>query len=226
MLSQNRLGLFAFALRSGSHVCGVAAFVVALALAFATPAAAQTIGVQVTPSGGILSSGPFVQGYSFVVVDQPIRAETLGVYDHNSDGLASPHDVGLWNSSGVLLASTTVGAGTGSILDSGFRFEPISAVPLGVGQTYYVASTHLAGDGDEWLFDPASLIVASEITYDSRRFIRSSALVFPFRVGCITCDTGYFGGNFQFQVIPEPNTLLLLSLGIVGLGLRRRARLA
>ena len=111
-------------------------------------------------------------------------------------------------------------------LHAGAHFEPISAVPLGVGQTYYVASTHLAGDGDEWLFDPASLIVASEITYDSRRFIRSSALVFPFRVGCITCDTGYFGGNFQFQVIPEPNTLLLLSLGIVGLGLRRRARLA
>jgi hypothetical protein len=194
-----------------------------LALSFwsSGAAVAQTNGIDVTASGGIGTTGPWVQGYSFVV-DQPISATKLGVYDFNSDGLVSAHDVGLWDSGGTLLAATTVSSGTASVLDAGFRFEPIPFVPLGVGQSYYVGSLHLAGDGDEWIYNVSSLVAAPEITYESRRFVGSTTLAFPSRVGCQPCTDGYFGGNFQFTVVPEPNTALLVAMGLVGIGVRRR----
>ena len=46
-------------------------------------------------------------GYSFTLNDT-IVVDSLGAFDFQADGLAQSHSVDLWDSSGALLASTTV----------------------------------------------------------------------------------------------------------------------
>jgi hypothetical protein len=180
-------------------------------------AVADTIALTTTPGLQVNNNGDWVLGYSFTV-NTSIDVTSLGVYDYQADGLSGSHDVGLWTSSGALLASTTVPAGTGAILDSSFRFTSITAVPLTAGETYYVGATKTYADGDIWLPDPLSLVAAPEITYVGRQYeFYSGTLVFPGLSG--SSATGYFGGNFQFSSVPEPSTIVLAALGVVSLGL-------
>ncbi len=182
-----------------------------------TKASAQTIGLTtVTDPNNVNNNGDWVLGYSFLV-NSSISVVSLGVYDHNSDGLVSSHDVGLWNSSGTLLASATVPAGTGATLDSSYRFVTISAVNLSPGSIYYVGAVKLTSDLDEWIADPLSFATAPEITYDSRRFeVFAGSLVFPDLAG--SNSVGYFGGNFQFAAVPEPTTWALIGVVTLGTG--------
>jgi hypothetical protein len=197
----------------------------ALLVLLAGYAHSATIAVTTTPDPIRVSGvGDFVLGYSFIV-NSPIAAVSLGVYDHGADGLNGPHDVGLWNSAGVLLASTTVGAGSGAALDESYRFSAIAPLDLLAGQTYYVGATKVASDSDPWLFDPLKVAAAPEITYESPRFqFYTGKLVFPDLVGSAT--TGYFGGNLQFasRAVAEPSVLALVGFGLTGLALFRRRR--
>lgn len=184
---------------------------------------AGTLGVATTPDPAnvFVNTGIWTLGYSFQV-ETSIYAVALGVYDHNSDGLNVSHDVGLWDSSENLLASTTVGAGTVGSLNAGYRFSSIAPLLLAAGSVYYVGSVN-GEDSDEWLQDPATLVAAPEITYLSRRYESSGGgLVFPAQAGSGT--TGYFGGNFEFEAtnVPEPWTIALTAIGFVALGLLRR----
>jgi hypothetical protein len=200
------------------------AFALALltaALAAVHPASAATIAVTTTPSSIFSNTGNFTLGWSFLV-NSDISVTALGAFDANEDGFNVAHDVGLWNSSGVLLASGTVPSGTGGTLDSSYRFVPITPIGLTSGSTYYVGAVYFSSDSDGWLQDPTTLITAPEISYDSRRYTSGAILAFPTDAG--SGSTGYFGGNFQFdtQAVPEPSTFGLLALGGAILAVRRR----
>jgi hypothetical protein len=186
--------------------------------------AAPIVGVSISNDGSTFDNAAWNLGYSFNVLSD-VSVVSLGVWDESGDGLLNRHEVGLWNSSGTLLASTFVGAGAAATLDTGFRFVNIGAVPLTVGQTYYVAATFNGPGDDLWAADPSSLTTAPQIAYDSRRYEFGSALVFPDLVGSNT--TGYFGGNVRLDAaapnpVPEPTTLLLVGGGMSIAGLRRR----
>lgn len=195
-------------------------------LAMCAPAAmaVPVLGVTISNDGIQVDNGDWNLGYSFLV-NSATSVVSLGVWDQAGDGLRNPHEVGLWASTGVLLASRTVGAGTAGILDGGFRFVEIPAIPLSVGQIYYVAATFNGPGDDLWTADPTSLVTAAAISYDSRRYEFGSTLVFPDLAGSNT--TGYWGGNVRLDdqaPVPEPTTLLSLGLGLAGLGLRRLRR--
>jgi len=199
-----------------------------IALGAGGQAQAATIGVATTPDPTEeFTNGAFVLGYSFTV-NSPISVTLLGVYDDSGHPLITSHDVGLWDSSGTLLASTTVPAGVPAILDQDYAFAPIGSVALTVGGTYTVGATvPLSSGNDIWLQDPLSLAAAPEITYGARQYtFYSGTLIEPTLSGSGT--TGYFGGNFAFGpvAVPEPSALTLLGFGLVAIGFTWRRRMS
>ena len=59
--------------------------------------------------GGYEFAGPnsFIIGWSFNLTKASV-VNALGVYDYDSDGLVGSFEIGLWNSSEVLLATASV----------------------------------------------------------------------------------------------------------------------
>ncbi len=156
---------------------------------------AATLGVTTSNDNVFMNTGTWTLGYSFLV-NSSITVTGLGVFDAGSDGLNVSHDVGLWDASGNLLASTTVAAGIVDPLNGFYRMSAISGVSLTAGNIYYVGSVN-GIDNDGWMQDPSVLTAAPQITYLSRQYeFSGGGLVFPDLVG--SGSTGYFGGNFEF----------------------------
>ena len=189
-------------------------FLLATMIATASLLSAATLGVTTSNDNVFMNTGTWTLGYSFQV-NSAITVTGLGVFDDASDGLNVSHDVGLWDASGNLLASTTVGAGTVAPLNGFYRMSAISGVSLTAGNVYYVGSVN-GIDNNGWMQDPSVLIAAPRITYLSRQFeFSSGGLVFPDLAG--SGSTGYFGGNFEFGTssVPEPGSLLMLGSGVL-----------
>ncbi len=149
----------------------------------------------------------------------------LGVWDMDSDGLGSAVDVGLWSDGGTLLSSTAVAAGTSGRLEDSFRFTAISALDLIAGQFYRVAASPQSGSLS-WLAFGATQSFSSEIAYDNG-YYNESDNVLSFPNSPSLSDLGIFGANFTYEntAIPEPATLLLFGIGILGFaGVSRRKK--
>jgi hypothetical protein len=200
-------------------------FVVAVLVASANFLHADSLGLATNSDGNhFMNEGTFTLGYSFQV-NTAISVTALAVYDAGSDGLNVSHEVGIWDATGNLLASTSVAAGTVAPIRGDYRYATIPDLPLTAGNIYYVGSVN-GMDNDPFMLDPSSFLPAPGITYLSRRFENSGGgLVFPDLAGG-GGNTGFFGGNFLFvdsAATPEPSTLLMFSSGVMGLaGLLRR----
>ena len=79
--------------------------------------AGVTHAANIDASVGYAFSEPTTVGGGYGTFGSEFRVTTectlthLGTYDHGQDGLAANTPVGLWSSSGILLASTTVFTG-------------------------------------------------------------------------------------------------------------------
>lgn len=181
----------------------------------------------------MFQEGTYTGGFVFSI-SSPIDISSLGFYDEGGDGLAVSHDVGLWDTTGTLLASATVDAGATDPLIGKFRYKSIPTLTLAAGD--YVLGSLITADDPERVYTPGvstGLTTASEVTLDplASRFTYAPTLTFP------TSTTGlytlYAGPNFLIGAaappgaVPEPGALaLLIGSGLSG-GLllsRRRAR--
>lgn len=182
---------------------------------------ADTIAVEYTSanSAGVSFIG-FVAGYEFVAnagimvtqLGALLEPETFGGFYEASTAV----EVGLWDSAGTLLVSTTVF--NTDPLTGHFHYRPVFPVPLGVGAHYTVAGLYGVNKG----FQPSvdGLVTAPEITYLAARGTTTNILIQPTMSDPFFDQLGpdgYYGGNFQFQpvVVPEPSSLTLCLLALV-----------
>ena len=186
-----------------------------IAVSFSTPQ---------SPFGGPLVNG--LDGFDFVpTVDLIVSA--LGWYDHDGDGFAHSHPVGIYVTSTQSLVAPAVSVlGTSSFdITSNFRFESVAPFVLTAGTTYTLVGYGEGPTFDPYINDPTGGIdFGVGLDYVRMRSSTSTGLAFPTVAG----EAGlvqdlYFGPNFQYTTVPEPCVAGLLSAGLLGaIGTRRR----
>jgi len=193
-------------------------------LLLATVASADTIGLDVTSSNQIFSTGTFTNiGWQFQV-NAPITIIGLGIFDVNPAGLADDHQVGLWTDSGTLLAQTLVTNGSTLVASASgagnWLFNNISPVVLAPGT--YLTGAFYGREADQVIAD-TTITTVPEISFlHSRASTGAFAAPGPYEF----FDPAIFAPNIMVQTtpVPEPSTLILLSSGLAILGARRLAR--
>src|SRR5262245_59793446 len=117
-----------------------AAAIIALGFAGSMPGQAGPAVSFDSTSGFVLVDQPFTVGWQ-LSVNTSISVTSLGAYDSPfAEGLLTDHEVGIWNSSGTLLATVTVHAGTSDPLTGRFRYvDLVTALVLDPG-TYTIGA--------------------------------------------------------------------------------------
>lgn len=167
-------------------------------------------------------------GWIFLV-NSEITVTSLGVFDAGSNGLAGPHQVGLWDSVGNLLASTTVTNASTPVAsihaDGQWLFQSIGPVNLGIGQ-YTIGALYFNNDPDLAVI-LGSVFSIPEVTHVAGvQLIGAPGLVQPTQ-GQI--PGGIFGPSFLVDngngAVPEPSewaAMGVLGMALGGLALRKR----
>ncbi len=171
----------------------------ACVLLASTSGTLANVGIEFTSPGSVgTPPNAGTAAYKFTA-NSAIVVTHLGTWDNNGDGLSVSHAVGLWDSSGTLLASTTVPSGALGLLEKSFRYESITPLVLTAGQTYYVGS--LLGGTDAYCFSPAGFTADPNIAFQGAAVAPNTtgaSLTFPTVYSPGT--NGVFGGNIKFAV--------------------------
>jgi hypothetical protein len=144
---------------------------------------------------------------------------SLGFYDHNQDGIAATYQLGLWDASQNLLATTTVSPS--SPLIGQFRYGVIPAVTIGTfanPQPFTIGVLLQPVQTDVWLDSATLALYAGYAGAGTGQFLNSGTLAYP-----TTLDaSNYFVVNAN-GIVPEPATVALVAAGAGAmLGRRRR----
>ncbi|MEX0677767.1 MAG: PEP-CTERM sorting domain-containing protein [Pirellulales bacterium] len=202
-------------------------YVALVAGLIAAPAYCDTIAVSFSSTPSQFISGlNRTRGWPFST-STPIEVTALGLWDESADGFGTAHEVGIWNSLSVLVASAAIPAGTSAPLvgPDDFRFVTLEAtVDLSPG-IYRIGAAYVDGDVDEIAWQAGPVGAPGFVTYVGPRLSPGDGFADPTDISAAT--DGAFGPNFLFT--PEPNSVVLAAFGLVGLtilasraGIRRR----
>ncbi|HWZ32913.1 MAG TPA: PEP-CTERM sorting domain-containing protein [Bryobacteraceae bacterium] len=190
-----------------------------------TPLLADTFGVNFANTAGLtLGNPPFTEGWTFTV-NQTITVTDLAVFDSGGAALIDSHAVGIWNSVGALLVSTTIDAGNVDTLETdslGQTWRDKAASVTLTPGTYTIGAVWATGN-DPMIFPGqlGSITTGGAITFGQGAFIAGSTLTDPTNLN--GDHASYFGANFEYNAaaVPEPSSLALIGIGAIGIGLAR-----
>jgi hypothetical protein len=169
--------------------------------------------VTFTTSSTLVDTHPFTLGYEFTI-SSTVTVNALGYWD---DGLAHDHQVGIWDSGGHLLTSTTV-LGTDSLVSS-FRWHTISSLVLTAG-TYTIGGDYL-GNSDPFPSKATGIVTIPGYAWVTDEQVLGSGLNFPTQSsgGTLYGQNGILVADFSVAsaptAAPEPSTLAVSSLSAV-----------
>ena len=201
------------------HLIYLAALTLLMSLFTPAPVSAGpfTPAVEYSTSSTLFDDRPFTLGYKFSTsVSLDINALAYWV-----DGKGHNHQVGIWDATGKLLASTTV-LSTDVVLGH-FQYHTIADLFLAPG-TYTIGGEFL-GNGDPFPSDAKGVVSIPGYKYLGDEQQVGSGLNFPTNNFGIYGDNGILVVDFSIAQVPEPATLTLFALGIAGMagyGWRRR----
>lgn len=194
----------------------------------AMPVAARADVAIVSTTGGTAFNAFALDetvGFTFDVLED-IDVTALG-WNAAGGSIDSNHRVGIWNTSGTLLASTVVTSASATL--GGFGYSALAGGPLRltVG-SYVIGGRDRLFDGDTYLsgFTAVSTSPSIALTGAAR-----STLLSGFSYPSVQAQgtLGRVGPNFQFTSVagvPEPATwaFMILGFGAIGGALRSRRR--
>ncbi len=157
-------------------------------------------------------------GWRFTV-NQDIYVTDLGIWNKDTDGLTSNHDLGLWDSSGALLAAVNVGPG-GAIFGD-WTYGSVGQILLTVGNEYTVGAVYTAVDSDNYISGASSITTSADVNWVESAYPAAAEMGFAFPELDST-SRGRFGPNFLYVPVPAPGAIAML--GIAGLAASRRRR--
>jgi hypothetical protein len=198
----------------------LASMVAAAAAALCTCTSAMASPVYTFTNTPDAMTGSYTFKQKFVVGAQNIVINSLGFYDYLGDGLAESHLMGLFDSAGNLLVSTTISSGTGSTLQYGFRWKTIVDMTLTAGSTFSLISqsnrdAHNMVRG--FTLNPEVISVEGGF---------GSGASFNPNLISTSKDNIIWTGNFNIvdTQVPEPASLALMGLGLAALAFRPQKR--
>jgi hypothetical protein len=192
---------------------------------------ADSLGLDFSSISNTENSNAYCLGFEFQVT-QPVTVQALAVWNDSApNGLPESEQVGLWDTSGDLLASATVGEGT--LPFDGSEFSAVSIDPLALADGNYIVGAvgpyAFGGDGDGTV---TGLTTAPGVTYVEDRWVSvlDSNIEFPGQseFGPVDGFVGFPGGDFIVGGSPVPDTgstMAMLALVVGGLvSVRRKIR--
>lgn len=138
-----------------------------------------------------------VIGWRFTVADDVLITD-LGVWNMDqTGGLDSPHEVGIWDASKVLVTSVTVD-GTGTVVGD-WIYASITPVVLATGETYTIGAIYFTSDDDYYISGASSVATDPDVTWLNSVYPLQGDLGFVFPESDSPASSGgRFGPNFIF----------------------------
>jgi hypothetical protein len=143
----------------------------------------------------------------------------LGVYDHDQNGLGADIPVGIWDSDGTLLGSTTVRSGTTDARIGSFRYRQLDVpVNLAANTRYFVAAYYTSSAPDP-IGHEVNLQTDSRIVYEGYTYnYYAGQLSFPgwYTYGSVAASNAqYFGASFLLEApLPEAPAVTTLEADV------------
>ncbi len=171
------------------------------------------------------TNGSWSFGNVFTVGSSNQTVSALGYYDQgNPNTFTSSHEVGIFNTSGTLIAFTTVTSSNCTQVGF-FCYTSITPVSLQAGQNYLIEGV---SHSDVYTWNDIGFNVNPGITYDGNNWVASNSFVYN-GFGLINdVSDGYWGPDFLLgggTGVPEPASMFLLGSGLLGVASTLRKRM-
>lgn len=186
----------------------------------ASTASANLVHAASWTGGGVESNYDKAIGWQFKATSD-MDVTHLGVLDLGDAGLSERHEVGIFNSEGDLLVSTSIPSGlNGDLMLDSMIYKSIGLVSLEKDETYYILADNWQEDA--YLFGDAAVSYSNDLDWLGHSWAAGSSIYdTAFHEGS---DDGGILGNlgpgFLYRVAPSPGALALL--GLAGCAARRR----